>query len=175
MIRRAFSLFAAVLLLGGCAEGAVSPLTPSDRALDLSADLDLSGVLEFATLPDVTQGRHAEVYIRASEGGSVEVNGFRVDIPAGALPADTLITIDLPTDVTLAQHVLAEFGPHGIQFNEPVTISFPLEGVALPTGPVEVRRWENGGWTSLGGSANPDGKSFSSTTPHFSTYVLAGG
>jgi hypothetical protein len=175
------SLFAAVFLLAGCSEGAKSPLAPeSATPALLSADgINLTGVLEFAALPDLTQSRHAEAFIRASEGGSVELNGFRVDIPAGALPYDALITIDLPQDEVLGKRVLAEFGPHGIQFNTPVAITFPLEGVLLSGGKIEVGRWENNAWTPLGGTVSADGASLSSTTPHFSTYaakdVMAGG
>lgn len=177
MIRTVLStLVAGLLLVAGCTNDRVSPLAPTGAERLLSAELDLSAALDFATLPDLTQSRHAERYIRASEGGVVEIYGFRVEIPAGALPADTLVTIDLPTDATEAGKVLAEFGPHGIQFSKPVVITFPLEGVILPDGPIEVRRGEETGtWTSLGGSASADGKSFSSTTPHFSPYIMAGG
>ncbi len=177
------SLTALVLVLAGCSDRMQSPVAPEADASRLlsSGGIDLTGVLEFVTLPDLTQARHAEKFIRAAEGGSVELNGFRVDIPAGALPYDAVITIDLPTDEVLGKRVLAEFGPHGIQFNQPVTISFPLVGVLLPDGPIEVGRWENGGWTSLGGTISADGSSLSSTTPHFSDYsargkdVMAGG
>lgn len=173
MIRRVLSVLSAALLLGGCSGDRVLPLAPAVPALEVSSDIDLTGVLSFAELPDLSKARHAERYIRAAEGGVVELHGFRVEIPAGALPADTLVTIDLPTDQTLAKRVLAELGPHGIRFNTPVTISFPLEGVLLPGGAIEVRRWEKGGWTSLGGSTAAGGRSFFSTTPRFSTYVLA--
>ena len=100
----------------------------------------------------------------------------RVDIPAGALPQDTVVTINLPADPVLGKRVVAEFLPHGVQFNTPVTLSFPLKGVALPLGGgIEVGRWENGGWTSLGGAVSPNGKRLSSTTPHFSIYAARGG
>ncbi len=176
-MRRLFSFFAAAaLVLTGCSDRVASPLAPegeTSRILSTS-DIDLTGVLEFATLPDLTQARHAEKFIRAAEGGSVELNGFRIDIPAGALPYDATITIDLPRDEVLGKRVLAEFGPHGIQFNTPVTITFPLTGVLLPAGEIEVGRWENGGWTSLGGTISADGTSLSSTTPHFSDYAARG-
>lgn len=184
MFRRlALSLVVLLPLLSACAEHPVAPvLTPGSQpnALVAVGGIDLNGVLEFASLPDLTTGRHASKYIRAAEGGFVELNGFRVEIPAGALPADTLVTIDLPSDPVYGQRVMAEFGPHGIQFNAPVTISFPLTGVLLGGERLEVGRWENGGWTSLGGTVSADGRSLFSTTPHFSTYagrkdVFAGG
>jgi hypothetical protein len=169
------------LVLASCSEIAEQPLAPEagPPAAALSTDIDLTGVLQFVELPDLGTNRHAEAYIRASEGGVVELNGFRVEIPAGALPADTLVTIDLPTDEVLGQRVIAEFGPHGVQFNEPVTLVFPLEGVLLTGNPLEVARWENDAWTSLGGTVTANGTQLRSTTPHFSTYagkdVMAGG
>jgi hypothetical protein len=180
--RRTFALAAAALIaLAGCSDVPQQPLlsAPAESSTVLGGTIDLNGVLKFAALPDLTGTRHAEKYIVASEGGFVELNGFRVDIPAGALSQNTTITIDLPSDNVLGKRLIAEFGPHGTQFNTPVTLSFPLTGVLLPAGDIEVARWENGAWTSLGGTVNPLGTVLSSTTPHFSTYggkvVLAGG
>lgn len=189
-------IFAVLFALAGCSDRAASPLAPEPAApsqllgldpiveligLDPLVDLiglqsvSLDGVLQFVSLPDLSGPRTASKRIRASTGGYVELDGFRVDIPAGALPRDTTITISLPTDPVLGKRVIAEFLPHGIQFNTPVTLSFPLQGVALPqAGGIEVGRWENGGWTSLGGTVSPNGKRLSSTTPHFSTYCARG-
>jgi hypothetical protein len=171
---------AALFALAGCSDVSQPTLaTPSQSVNVLGGTIDLNGVLKFVALPDLSGPRHAEKYIVASQGGFVELNGFRVDIPAGALSQNTTITIDLPTDNVLGKRLIAEFGPHGTQFNTPVTLSFPLTGVLLLGSPIEVARWENGGWTSLGGSVNLLGTVLSSTTPHFSTYggkvVLAGG
>lgn len=171
-------LIAVLFALAGCSESAVAPLSPeaAPAALLGTEAVGLDGVLEFVALPDLTGARTASKRIRASTGGFVELDGFRVDIPAGALPQDTTVTINLPADAVLGKRVLAEFLPHGIQFNTPVTLSFPLQGVALPlSGGIEVGRWENGGWTSLGGTVSPNGKRLSSTTPHFSVYAARGG
>jgi hypothetical protein len=176
-MRSRLSLVLAFLLLVlGCSDAGRSPLLPDGSAPDalLSPVAALDGVLEFVSLPDLTAPRRVEKRIVASEGGVVELNGFRLTIPAGALPADTVISIQLPTDELGAKRVMAEFGPHGIRFHEPVTITFPLGGVAVPGGGVEVARWENGAWRSLGGSTAEDGLSVSSTTPHFSTYSARG-
>ncbi len=179
--RRTLTLAAAALFaLGGCADLEQPTLSaPEQSAAVLGGTIDLTGILQFAGAPSLLQPRHAEKYIVASEGGFVELQGFRVDIPAGALSANTTVTIDLPTDNVLAKRVIAEFGPHGTQFSTPVTLSFPLTGVNLSGSPIEVARWENGGWTSLGGSVNAAGTVLSSTTPHFSTYggkvVMTGG
>lgn len=179
--RRTFALAAAALFaLAGCTDASQPTLSaPAQSSEVLGGTISLNGILTFIGAPSLLEPRHAEKYIVASEGGFVELQGFRVDIPAGALSQNTTITIDLPTDNVLGKRLIAEFGPHGTQFNTPVTLSFPLTDVLLPSGPIEVARWENGGWTSLGGSVNSLGTVLSSTTPHFSTYggkvVLAGG
>ena len=178
--RTLLPLLAAVLALAGCTDTADAPLAPAPEARRvLGGTLELNGVLQFAGTPDLTGARHAEKYIHASTGGYVELNGFRVDIPAGALPNDTTVTIDLPTDNVLAKRVIAEFGPHGVQFNTPVTLSFPLTGVILSGSAIEVARWEGDHWVGLGGSVNALGTRLSGTTPHFSTYggkyIMAGG
>jgi hypothetical protein len=179
-IRTLFAAAAAALALAGCTDRSQSPLAsaPPAPARALAGSIDVSGLLQFIGTPDVTSTRHAEKYITASAGGFVELNGFRVDIPAGALPQNTTVTIDLPSDAVLAKRVVAEFGPHGMQFSTPVTLTFPLTGV-LVTGPVEVARWETDHWVGLGGSVNLAGTKLTGTTPHFSTYggkyVLAGG
>jgi len=180
--RRTLALAAAALLaLAGCSDVPQQPTlaVPEQASEVLGGTIDLNGVLQFVGLPNLLGTRHAEKYIVASQGGFVELNGFRVDIPAGALSQNTTITIDLPTDNVLGKRLIADFGPEGTQFNTPVTLKFPLTGVLLLGTPIEVARWENGAWTSLGGSVNLLGTVLSSTTPHFSTYggkvVLAGG
>src|SRR5436305_9951104 len=130
MIRRTLvSLAAAAVVLAGCSDRSQTPLSPpAAPARSLAAGIDLSGLLQFVGAPDLTLPRHAEKYVRASQGGFVELNGFRVDIPAGALPHDTTVTIDLPSDPLHARRVLAEFGPHRVAIHTPVTLSFPPAG-----------------------------------------------
>jgi hypothetical protein len=168
-------LAAAILALAGCSDITQAPLAaPEAPAAVLGGSIDLTGVLTFAGAPNLAEPRHAEKFIRAAEGGSVELQGFRVDIPAGALPHDMTITIDLPTDQVLAKRVLAEFGPHGTQFNTPVTLSFPLADALLSGGPVGVARWEGSAWTALPSWLSADGTRLYGTTPHFSTYAARG-
>lgn len=180
--RRPIALAAALLLaLAGCSDLGQPTLATSQPSSSevLGGSISLNGVLTFSGLPDLSGTRSASKRIIASQGGFVELNGFRVDIPAGALPSDTTVTINLPTDNVLGKRLIADFEPHGVQFSTPVTLTFPLTGVLLLGGPIEVARWENGAWTSLGGSVDLAGTKLTGQTPHFSTYggkyVLAGG
>jgi len=124
---------AAAFALAGCTDRADSPLAsaPPAPAQLLGLSLDLSGLLQFLGTPNLSAPRHAEKYIVAGTGGFVELNGFRVDIPAGALPQNTTVTIDLPSDPVLAKRVVADFGPHGLQFNQPVTLSFTKDDLVV--------------------------------------------
>ena len=178
--RTAAAALATLVLLAGCSEGSRSPVAPEPASpRPLLGIADTTGLLVVVSPAILLGPQHAERYIRAAEGGSVTLNGYRVNIPAGALPSDTLVTIDLPSTGLLSHRLVAEFGPHGVQFNQPVTLSFPLTGVVLAGLPIEVARWENDGWTSLGGRVNLLGLSLSAETEHFSLYggkyVMAGG
>jgi hypothetical protein len=177
-IRRTLAaLAAAACVLAGCTDRSVTPLAPPADAARTTS-VDLSGLLQFAGAPNLTAPRHAEKLIRAADGGYVELQGFRVDIPAGALPNDATVTIDLPTDPLLAKRVVADFGPHGLQFNQPVTLSFPLTNVLLNGSPIQVSRWEDDHWAGLGGWLSAGGTRLNGTTPHFSKYgvtIMAGG
>lgn len=183
MLRRACfrlaALFAATLV-AGCAEPLAPPAAPTGPLRStLESVISTDGVLELASPRSLLEPSRASKRILAAEGGWVELAGYRVDIPAGALPADTTITIELPTSGSLASRLVAEFGPHGVQFNTPVTLTFPLTGVLLSGEAVEVARWEDGAWRGLGGAVSADGLHLTGQTPHFSTYggkyVLAGG
>ncbi|MEW5849838.1 MAG: hypothetical protein AB2A00_13670 [Myxococcota bacterium] len=76
----------------------------------------------------------------AEQGGSItssDENGApraRLDIPPGALPADTVITIETRVGQTIPGFVLASpvysFGPEGTVFNLPVRVTIPFTGDA---------------------------------------------
>jgi hypothetical protein len=164
--------FALVLSLG--CEGMQSTIGPEQPAAPQLHTQDLGfstdGLLTFLQ-PDLTLSRHAGGLISAAAGGSVELGGFRVDIPAGALDRDTYVTIDLPLGLPEAGYILADFGPSGTRFTKPVTITLPLQGADLAgidLSTVKVSYWNGSSWENYGGAATSS--SVSSTTSHFSTY-----
>lgn len=178
---RPIALAVALLVaLAGCSDRSQPTLSaPASPDALLRSGISLAGVLQFVSLPNLTGTRSASKRILAAQGGFVELNGFRVDIPPGALPADTTVTITLPGDNLLGKRLIAEFEPHGVQFNTPVTLTFPLVGVLWLGGAIEVARWENGAWTSLGGDVDLLRTRLTGQTPRFSAYggkyILAGG
>jgi hypothetical protein len=175
----------ALLLLGvlgwqGCdmAEPVTGPVSRTGTASQAPvlhsshlASFSTDGVLTFLQAPDLSLSRHAGRLIRASEGGSVEVAGFRVEIPAGALAEDTFVTIDLPLSLPQANYVVADFGPSGTRFAKPITLTLPLNGANLAgidLSTVGVSYWNGSSWEDYGGSATSG--AVRTTTDHFSTY-----
>ncbi len=176
----ALAVAASSLLSSGC-EGGYSALGPEESVPtapaaslpelheDDFAEISLDGLLTFTSV-DLLSKRSTRKCIKASKGGSVELNGFRVDIPAGALKRDTCITIELP-DLPQAASVMADFGPSGTKFRKPVTITLPLEGVDLTgvsVSDVYVGYWNGSAWEDYGGTATSS--SVKTKTTHFSAY-----
>jgi len=92
--------------------------------------------------------------IEAAAGGSIEVTalddyapfiGTKLQVPPGALAADTKITIDVYSNSLMDEDADAvgpavEFGPSGTTFSEPVQVTLPLtEGLDAELARVYVR------------------------------------
>jgi hypothetical protein len=155
----------------GCADAAptlsdrtaqVEPAGPSLNANQLTP------LARFRTRPQVTIA-WAKKWI-GPEGGRLDFMGFAIEVPAGAVDKVTMFTLKLPVDPNGSEHVVAEFGPHAVQFNKPVAIELPLRGTTIEgsTSPTVV--WWNGGWVNVGGTVTADGQRLRTTTDHFSTY-----
>ena len=76
-------------------------------------------------------GESTTVFSVTNEGGSFETDdGVTIDVPAGALAQAVELTVEesssTPEGFEAASEVY-EFGPRGLQFNEPVSISIPYE------------------------------------------------
>lgn len=134
------------LLLGACADGPTGPelggfsnswatvTTPSDttgaQIPDHLTEPESDTTVLAAALPLVPRRWPIDRDITRSawigpEGGVVEIveTHFRLEIPAGALQAVTQITVTAEA----GEFELYQFGPHGIQFDVPVTMSFSTE------------------------------------------------
>ena len=91
-------------------------------------------------------------------------------IPAGQIPVPT-------TTASAAVQSAGQFGPTGTQFQQPVTISFPLPSTqpAGKTFPLLMLNEQTGTYTNSGFTAtvNADGTSASAPVTHFTIYALA--
>jgi hypothetical protein len=157
------------------------------NALRLWIFLSLSSGLLFACGDDASsEGSDAGLIdagaplgeeITAAEGGMVEVDGAKLEIPAGALAEDTEITVrrigkaGLPDAENIASDVF-ELGPDGTVFESPVTLSFDFDPSETPEDKEAVLAWlDDDAWSPLPDS-QIDGDTVTATTTHFSVFAV---
>lgn len=124
-------------------------------------------------------GEHQSVAITAATGGTVKGTGVSLDIPAGALSADTTITLDIkdPSGYAGADAIAVnvfDFGPNGTTFTTPVPLTIDLQGQAVPAGKVANLAFYDttkSAWTVLDGSTVANGKVTANTT-HFTAFTI---
>lgn len=95
--------------------------------------LGLSACQQPTTPPPGGDLLSVEQLIPAATGGTVDIpNGAMLEIPPGALDADTLIRVTIPKDPS-AQYIgdVYVLEPNGLTFNTPATLTIPTpEGTA---------------------------------------------
>jgi hypothetical protein len=113
--------------------------------------------------------------IKAAEGGTIAAEGLTVKIPAGALMADTDITVavsdgaGLPAAATLAGKVY-DLGPNGTTFLKPVSVTIDFDAAKVVAPKVAtVAFLDAGAWVPLAGSFTT-GMKASATTTHFTNF-----
>jgi hypothetical protein len=160
------ALFIAVLV-AGCSDTAQTPLSavPSGPSLNSS---DMASLARFRQKPQVTIA-WAKKWI-GPEGGRLDFLGFAIEVPAGAVDKVTMFSIRLPVDPNAAEHVIAEFGPHNVQFNQPVAIELPFRGTSIEASATPTVVWWDDAWVDVGGGVTADGQRLRTLTDHFSTY-----
>ncbi len=121
------------------------------------------------------------------EGGTVELaGGGKVEVPAGALSADTKITITKLNDSdvpALPEHLEAAgkpyaFKPHGLTFAEEVKIEIPYEGIDLNVRPMKLPNEDpalmSSDWTTVfPNDKDGDTNKLSMNVESFSVYMAA--
>ncbi len=156
--------FLSVLAAMGC--GTNSPVTPSqDDTLPgvenpLFVQLTASSGSSSIDLAGASPG----TLVSAEEGGIVTNGYYTLYFPPGALDEDTVITIDMPR----FPEAVVELGPHGIQFNVPVTLSLShdmvdsdADGYIVYWFNEDTGLWENIGGETVGNSTIVDLEHFS--------------
>ena len=116
--------------------------------------------------------------IKAADGGTVTADGLTVEIPPGALMADTEITVTVsdgsssPDPSTLVAKVY-DLGPDGTMFQKPVKLTIDFDAAKLGTKIATVSYVAAGKWVALSDSATTGAK-VSATTTHFTQFGVVG-
>lgn len=122
-------------------------------------------------------------------GGTVtSAGGAQVTIPAGALAAETTIEVTTyahpqecprPTGPCPDYQGGAEFGPHGLSFSAPATVTIPCREELAPGSRFPLFVWDEdaSAWaqTDFVATVAADGKTFSAPVTHFSVFGGFGG
>lgn len=123
--------------------------------------------------PDPDEGQTFTETITAAEGGTLATasGGAQIAIPAGALDADTEISIEVMPASGEAQTSIYEFGPDGTTFAQPVTISIKYDG-SPGDDKKAVLAWHDGSeWVEVAGSGVASGV-VSGDVNHFTRFTI---
>lgn len=128
--------------------------------------------------------------ISGSQSGSVSLGGAAVDIPSGSIPPNedgTPGTMVISIEVTDMRPELAEglspvgevyqLGPEGTVFERPVQITLRIPEGVDPNTIIGVTTFNatSGSWELIPGTVDPDARTVTIFTDHFSPYALVSG
>lgn len=137
------------------------------------------------------QGPDVDIFIASllvseeitTDGGTVvDGSGTSVDIPAGALPGTTTITIETPPldnipPSTIPMVTARDFGPDGVVFSQPVTITIHYTDASVAgfdEANLEIYYYNEASesWEPLGGVVNTEANTITVTVDHFSLFAV---
>jgi hypothetical protein len=104
-------------------------------------------------------------------GGHVRLGDFEIIVPARAVSQETVFSIKLPPANRRALAV-AEFAPHNVRFNVPVTVILPFRNVRGTRDDARVMWWstKRERWIALPTQRTADGR-ISAQTKHLSFWA----
>ena len=111
--------------------------------------------------------------ITAAEGGTLATSdgAAAIEVPAGALDADTELTVAVLDKTGDAQTPIYDFGPDGLTFSTPATLSIAYDGNP-GEGKKAVLAWQDGDtWTEIAGSGVV-GDRVAGQVAHFTAFTV---
>ena len=124
-----------------------------------------------STDPDM--GKTFTQTITAAEGGQLSTDSgvATLDVPAGALAADTELTVTVGEGNADTASAIYEFGPDGQVFEQPVTLTIMYEGDPGEGNQAVIAVKDGDTWTAIAGSSR-DGVRVSAPVEHFSAFAI---
>lgn len=116
---------------------------------------------------------YTEAVISSANGGELFLVDVNLSIPAGAVPNDTLFSINIP-DLNLFYN---EFGTVGLKFDVPVTVTMSyrnadMSGVNESTITLAWLHEKSGRWHQMDCTVDFVNKTVTGQLSHFSSYGL---
>jgi hypothetical protein len=183
MSARVFRSTAAVMLMGllgaacGTQDGVTAPAriaVPAHRSADLTATDVSTAPGQANKLVCPTDVNASGTMVVGPAGGTISVQGVRVDFPAGAVPTEQAFTAHVIGGTYIDIELTAGDSAH-YYFAAPVTVTIDLSRCgSLPEG---LRAWYMDSQTKalledMGGQLDLTGRTLRFTTPHFSGYTV---
>jgi len=163
-------LLAAGLLFSGCSQSPLEPTLTAEPTQPqvLSRGAAFTGGAQGTPIPLYT-----EAVISGDNGGQLVLFDVVLDIPPGALPADTLYSIEIP-DINV---FFNNFGTNGLEFDEPVTVTMSYRGADLSgvdESTIRIGWWDedNGVWVNMECQLDQANQTVIGELHHFSAYAL---
>ncbi len=157
-----------VLMMAGCSR---SPLDNTDVPQQPTL-LQRSEAFK-ASVQYSASELYIEQVISASEGGRLELLDVVLEIPAGAVPHDTIFSISIP-DLNVFYN---EFGTNGLVFEKPVKVTMSyrdadLTGINEASIRIAWFNYQTGVFEDLACTVDTVNKSITAELEHFSAYGL---
>lgn len=123
--------------------------------------------------PDPEVGKSYEQAITAAAGGTLATDSgsAALDVPAGALAADTTLTVAVAAKESGTATSVFDFGPTGTQFQTPVTLKLKYDGDPGTDKKAVLATYTDGAWVEVPGSSLAGGV-VSGEISHFSKFSV---
>lgn len=152
-------------LMVGCSGNPVGEITNEPTVLQRSLP---AGGPQYGSM-----NTYAEAVISSANGGELFLVDVNLSIPAGAVPNDTLYSINIP-DLSVFYN---EFGTDGLVFDKPVTVTMSyrdadMTGVTESTIRLAWYNEKSGRWLKIICEVDTQNKTVTGQLNHFSAYGL---
>jgi hypothetical protein len=130
---------------------------------------------ETAGDPDLNlEGTMVEIIVSAADGAIYGADGVTIEVPAGAVSEDAVLTLktytqsppiasqvrESPLDEGISISPVYDLGPNGVQFDKPVTVTIPYDKSRLNDdvnpGRISMIYFNGTDWIMIGGQVDTD-------------------
>jgi hypothetical protein len=156
----------AAMLFVGCSQTPTSSVDNGPKVLARASR-------QASTVAATPVNLYTEQVISSEQGGRLTLLDVVLDVPAGAVPNDTLFSITIPDDEIFYN----EFGTDGLVFDKPITVTMSYRDADLSGVDESTIRigWYNvaaGEWDDMTCDIDLVNKTVTAKLTHFSAYGL---